>query len=449
MQLSLQSVSILSVSELIAIARGRLEQEFPEVWVEGEVSGLRAPASGHLYLTLKDAQAQLKAVVFRGVASRLRFGLDDGLSIVARGRLTIYEPRGDFQIVLDYLEPKGIGALQLAFEQLRERLAREGLFDESRKQPLPRFPRCVGLVTSLHGAALRDMLTVLRRRAPAVRVVIVPVLVQGDGAAQEIAEGITRLDEAKLVDVMIVGRGGGSPEDLWSFNEEAVVRAIAGCRTPVVSAVGHEIDYTLSDFAADVRAATPSAAAEAVVPVTDEVAQRLRQIRAHLGRALRSRLAVQQQSLGQARLVLQDVRLRFQRVAQQLDDLRQSGEAAMADALGAQRRALTDAVHRLRMSGPVERIRAQRALTPQLLARLRRSMTGLLNGKRAGSRHVLGMLGGLNPLAILRRGYAVLSRAGDRRTVKSIAETHRDEQLLAQLHDGRLLCRVQKLMPQE
>ena len=449
MQMPLRSVSLLTVSQVVSAVREQLERDFSEIWIEGEVSGLRAPSSGHVYFTLKDARAQLKAVIFRGVAGRLRFGLQDGLSIVARGRLTIYGARGDFQIVLDYVEPKGIGALQLAFEQLRDKLAREGLFDESKKKPLPLFPRAVGLVTSLHGAALQDMLTVLRRRNPAIPIVIAPVSVQGEGAAEQIAKGIVRLDRAKLVDVMIVGRGGGSLEDLWSFNEEVVVRAIAACRVPIVSAVGHEIDYTLADLAADHRAPTPSAAAETVVPVLEEVLDGLSHVQSRMTRALTHRLADHQRALAHAQLILQRGRLRFQQVAQRLDDLRQSAEAAMHELVQGHRLAVVEGSHRLRASGPAGRIRDHLAVVPQLLHRAQRGVGSLLHRKRLGCQHVLSVLGGLNPLAILGRGYAVLTRVTDQRLVRSVADVRGDDELLARLQDGQILCQVRKLIPQE
>ncbi|MFM8552617.1 MAG: exodeoxyribonuclease VII large subunit, partial [Nitrospiraceae bacterium] len=282
MRAGAQPQRILTVSELTLLVRDRLEQAFPDVWIEGEVSTLRSPASGHFYFTLKDAQCQIRAVLFRNQAQRLRFALREGLQVVVRGRVTVYEPRGEYQLVLDYLEPKGVGALQLALEQLKERLALEGLFDEARKRPLPFLPRRVGLVTSLSGAAVRDMLVVLGRRCPSLDVVICPVPVQGEGAAPKIAAAIRTLSASGKVDVMIVGRGGGSLEDLWCFNEEVVVRAIVASRVPVVSAVGHETDVTLADFAADYRAPTPSAAAEAVAPVLADLIRSVADLRARL-----------------------------------------------------------------------------------------------------------------------------------------------------------------------
>jgi exodeoxyribonuclease VII large subunit len=246
---------------LTGLLRTSIEEQFSDVWLEGELSNLRAPGSGHVYCTLKDKTSQIRAVLFRPIAVRLRFALQEGLQVIVRGRLTVYEPRGEYQIVLDTVEPKGIGALQLAFEQLKARLAAEGLFDQDRKKPIPAFPRTVGVVTSLTGAAIRDILAVLRRRWPTLHILIAPVQVQGESAGRQIAEALTALNDLGTVDVIIVGRGGGSLEDLWSFNEEIVVRAIAASRVPVVSAVGHEIDVTLADFVADLRAPTPSAAA--------------------------------------------------------------------------------------------------------------------------------------------------------------------------------------------
>src|SRR5512136_2779310 len=262
---------ILTVSRLTALIRSTLEENFEHVWVEGEVSNLSTPSSGHLYFTLKDAGAQLRCVMFKGAVRNLRFRLKDGMGLILRGRITVYEQRGDYQLIAEYAEPLGIGALQLAFEQLKERLVREGLFDESRKKPLPVLPQRIGVVTSPTGAAIHDILTVVNRRFANVQILIVPVRVQGDGAAAEIAAAIDDVNRYGAVDVMIVGRGGGSLEDLWAFNEEAVARAIARSRIPVISAVGHETDYTIADFAADLRAPTPSAAAELAVKDRDEL----------------------------------------------------------------------------------------------------------------------------------------------------------------------------------
>src|SRR5262245_10532883 len=271
-----EGVKVRSVSEVTAEVKGLLEEGFASVWVCGEVSNLARPGSGHVYLVLKDGQAQLRAVIWRGIALRLRFDPRDGLEVIVRGRMTVYPPRGDYQLIIEELHPKGVGARELALRQLLERLFGLGYFDAKRKKPLPRFPRRVALVTSPSGAAVRDMLEILGRRWRATEVWVCPVRVQGDGAAEEIAAAIRRVNRLGGVDVLVVGRGGGSTEDLWAFNEEIVAQAIYESRIPVVSAVGHEIDVTMADRVADRRALTPSEAAELVVPSRDELAEWLR-----------------------------------------------------------------------------------------------------------------------------------------------------------------------------
>ncbi|MEE9165043.1 MAG: exodeoxyribonuclease VII large subunit, partial [Nitrospinota bacterium] len=256
---------VYTVTEITRAIKFSLETEFPRVWIEGEISNLRIPSSGHMYLTIKDEESQIKVVMFRSGKSQLKFGPKDGDQVIVKGKITVYEPRGEYQIVIDYMEPKGIGALQLAFQQLKEKLSKEGLFDEELKKSLPLLPQKIGIITSPTGAAVRDILNIIDRRFPNVHILIAPVKVQGEGAAQEIAAAVKDLNKIKGVDVIIVGRGGGSIEDLWAFNEEVVARAIFESEIPVISAVGHEIDFTISDFVADLRAPTPSAAAELVV----------------------------------------------------------------------------------------------------------------------------------------------------------------------------------------
>jgi exodeoxyribonuclease VII large subunit len=266
---------VLTVSALTALVRGVLEDNFDQVWVEGEISNFASPQSGHCYFTLKDAGAQLRVVMFRGAARALKFTPRDGMRVLTRGRLTLFEPRGEYQLVAEYLEPQGIGGLQLAFIQLKEKLAREGLFSELHKKEIPKLPQRIGIVTSPTGAAIRDILTVLTRRFANLEILISPVRVQGEGAALEIAAAIDDLNRVGGLDVMIVGRGGGSLEDLWAFNEEVVARAIHRSQVPVISAVGHEVDFTIADFVADLRAATPSAAAELVVRSKKELTSEL------------------------------------------------------------------------------------------------------------------------------------------------------------------------------
>lgn len=442
-----QPQRILTVSELTLLVRDRLEQGFPEVWIEGEVSTLRSPASGHLYFTLKDAQCQIRTVLFRSQAQRLRFALREGLQVVVRGRLTVYEPRGEYQVVLDYLEPKGVGALQLALEQLKEKLAREGLFDASRKRPLPFLPRRVGLVTSLSGAAIRDMLVVLGRRCPSLDVLICPVPVQGEGAAPKIAAAIRTLSASGKVDVMIVGRGGGSMEDLWCFNEEVVVRAIAASRVPVVSAVGHEIDVTLADFAADYRAPTPSAAAEAVAPVLEDLVRAVADLRARLERVMETRLVLIRHRVDAARQVVSRLLLPVQRQAQRLDDLSDRlGQSFRASLTKLGRRWLT-VHHGLGLASPVGRVRATLVLVPQYMKRLEQRVRSRLTLRRQTVTSLMGALDGLSPLAVLARGYSIVQTVPEGTVVRRADQVAVGDEVSAKLASGRLLCVVREAVP--
>jgi len=281
---------VLSVTELTVRVRDLLEAELSEVWVEGELSNCRVWNTGHVYFTLKDGASQIRAVIFRSALRYLKFKPADGLRVVARGRVSVYEPKGEYQLVCEHLEPHGLGALQLAFDQLKKRLQDEGLFDAARKRPLPALPRKIGIVTSMDGAAIRDIIKVLRRRYANAHLVIRPARVQGEGAAAEIARGLRAIGRVPGVEVVIVGRGGGSIEDLWAFNEEIVARAIAQCPVPVISAVGHETDVTIADFVADLRAPTPSAAAEIVVAAKDDFCGRIDRLHDRLRAAARGRV---------------------------------------------------------------------------------------------------------------------------------------------------------------
>ncbi len=313
--------SLLTVSALTRQIRSTLEQNFPSLWVEGEISNLRSPSSGHRYFTLKDQSSQIRAVLFRSQVERLKFVLQDGLEVFVLGRVSVYEPRGDYQLLLEALEPKGIGALQLAFLQLKAKLEAEGLFEPARKKSLPQYPQRIGLVTSPVGAAIHDLLTIMRRRWPFAQVLIAPVAVQGDEAVGQIVGAIQALNELGELDVLIIGRGGGSLEDLWAFNEESVVRAIASSRIPVVSAVGHETDVTLTDLAADCRAPTPSAAAELVVPDCFTVRHHLGHYQVRLERSMRSMIAARTVRVQVQTGRLPDPRLMLGQFVQQVDDL--------------------------------------------------------------------------------------------------------------------------------
>ncbi|MGH7148569.1 MAG: exodeoxyribonuclease VII large subunit [Nitrospiraceae bacterium] len=433
---------MLTVSELTGLLRTSIEEQFSDVWVEGELSNLRAPGSGHVYCTLKDKTSQIRAVLFRSSAVRLRFALQEGLQVIVRGRLTVYEPRGEYQIVLDTVEPKGIGALQLAFEQLKERLAAEGLFDQDRKKSIPAFPRTVGVVTSLTGAAIRDILAVLRRRWPTLHILIAPVQVQGESAGRQIAEALTALNELGSVDVIIVGRGGGSLEDLWSFNEEIVVRAIAASHVPVVSAVGHEIDVTLADFVADLRAPTPSAAAEAVVPVLAELVERLRELKVRMGQVMLRHCASERQRLDAGIRGVTDVRFRLQETAQRTDDLVDRLREMVQQLLTAGRERVHGVQRDLSGLNPILAIKQGLATIPQFSKRLEGQMGVILVQHRHRIHATLAQLNTLSPLAILGRGYSILHAVPSGQILRRANDVEVGQELEAQLASGRLSCTV-------
>lgn len=396
------SPPVLTVSELTLSIKSTLERHFTSVWVSGEISDVSRPQSGHVYLTLKDEGAQLRGVIWKSVASKVNFDLQDGLEVVCRGDIDVYPARGSYQLVIRQVEPLGIGALQLAFKQLFERLAAEGLFDARHKQSLPRFPRRIAFVTSPTGAAVHDFLEVLRRRWRGVEVLIIPSRVQGEGAAAEIARGIevaNRLDPAP--DVLVVGRGGGSIEDLWCFNEEPVVRAIFASRIPVISAVGHEIDVTLADLVADVRALTPSEAAERVVPSAEELTATLRNYQTRLTSSLRT-LASQARrrltTLAERRCFRRPFDL-VQQLARQVDELE---------------------------------LRAERAMRRRI-ARAKDRVQGL-------TAH----LESLSPLAVLSRGYSVTTRTASGEVVRDASQLTSGEQVTTRLSTGQIISRVEQ-----
>jgi exodeoxyribonuclease VII large subunit len=393
----------LSVGQITAQIKDQLETCFPEVWVAGEISNLSKPHSGHRYFTLKDEQAQLRAVVWRSAAVGVRFDLRDGLKVVCRGSLEVYAARGSYQLVVRHVQPQGIGALELALRQLKARLEAEGLFDPSLKRPLPRFPRLVAVVTSPSGAAIRDFLQVLRRRWRGTDVLIVPTRVQGEGAAGELAASIARVDRLRRKpDCLVLTRGGGSLEDLWGFNEEPVVRAIHACSIPVVSAVGHEIDVTLADLAADVRALTPSEAAERVAPDAEEIAAGLRQLRRRLLAALRNR---------------------------------STSARARLDAL---------ATHRV-FRRPQERLHDLSRQLDDLQARACRAIGHRMEGARSTAAALAGRLESLSPLAVLQRGYSLTRRQDDDRLIQRASDLHAGQRIVTRFAEGQVVSRVEEV----
>lgn len=425
--------------------RTSIEEQFSNIWLEGELSNLRAPGSGHVYCTLKDKMSQIRAVLFRSSAVRLRFALQEGMQVIVRGRLTVYELRGEYQIVIDTVEPKGVGALQLAFEQLKERLAAEGLFDQDRKKPIPEFPRTVGVVTSLTGAAIRDILAVLRRRWPTLHILIAPVQVQGESAGRQIAEALAALNGWGSVDVIIVGRGGGSLEDLWSFNEEIVVRAVAASHVPVVSAVGHEIDVTLADFAADLRAPTPSAAAEAVVPVLSEIMERLRELTVRAGQVMLRHCAFERQRLDVGIRGVTDVRFRLQEAAQRTDEMVDRLREPLQRILTSGRERIHDAQRDLSGLNPILIIKQGLATVPQFSQRLEGQMGVILTQHRHRIHAMLAQLNTLSPLATLGRGYSILQTVPAGQVLHRANDVEVGQELEAQLANGRLSCVVSRV----
>ena len=413
---------IYSVSELSFQIREMLERRFTDVWVEGELSNCKTSTAGHLYFTLKDDRSQLPAVCFRNAARLLRFRPENGKLFRARGRVSTYEGRGEYQLIVEVLEPAGLGALQLAFEQLKEKLEKEGLFKQERKRPIPAFPRRIGVVTSPKSAALRDILTVLKRRHNAVNVLIFPAEVQGEGASLQVMEGIDYLSRSTDVDVIIVARGGGSMEDLWPFNEERVARAIVRAQKPVISAVGHEVDFTICDFVADLRAPTPSAAAEIVIKSKAELTDRVGQIEGRLTSAMKYRLnglrSFMASKIGSRGFVVAETRIK--RMVQRVDDL-----TFRLEQFGRAGTFIQTRRHRVEMCEQHLSAAVQQRLQKwhQVFARIAHTLHAL------------------SPLAVLERGYAICLTP-DGRVIRSADAVEVEETVKVKLHQGSLSARV-------
>jgi exodeoxyribonuclease VII large subunit len=439
-----RSRRIFSVSELTASIRGVLETGFGEIWVEGELSNCRAWNTGHVYFTLKDRDAQIKAVMFRAAVRYLKFKLEDGMHVIARGQLGVYAPKGEYQIVCEHLEPQGLGALQMAFEQLKKKLQAEGLFNPARKRPLPALPRKIGIVTSLDGAALKDIIKVLRRRHPNAHLVIRPTRVQGDGAAADVAEALRAIAKVPGVDVVIVGRGGGSLEDLQAFNQEPVARAIAASPVPVVSAVGHEVDVTIADFVADLRAPTPSAAAEIVVTAKEEFSARVSRLAQRLGSAARAgvqrRRATVHTLSSRRGLAGWHARLamRGRHAAELTHQLRRTGSAHVA------RRDRAYRTLRLRLESRDLRrhLSAIRSRLTAAVARLETADGTSRHRARSRLASLSGRLENLSPLAVLARGYAVCWNADRTAIIRRAASVAAGDRVHVTLQDGELHCEV-------
>jgi len=435
---------VYSVTRLNREVRAVIEGNFGAVWLEGEISNLARPASGHWYFTLKDPSAQVRCAMFRMRAQQVRFRVTDGAQVLVYARVGMYEPRGEFQLVVELMEPAGDGALRLRFEQLKQALAAEGLFETALKRPLPAWPRAVGVVTSGTGAALRDIIHVLGRRNPAVPIVVYPCAVQGASAVPGIVAAIAAANRRAEVEVLIVGRGGGSLEDLWAFNEESVVRAVRGSAIPVVSGIGHEIDFTLTDFAADVRAATPSAAAEICAPDRAEILRRFALQEARLKRGAAHALVLAKTRLAGATARLRDPRRRVEEHAQRLDELMRRLPQAMESLLALRRARLARATTALAATTPARRIQFGTERLGAQIQRLHAAMPAYLERRRATLRETERTLHAVGPVATLERGYAIV-RTGDGAIARDAAQFTPGARLAAQLARGDLRAVVESI----
>ncbi len=440
-----ESFTAYTVSELTRLIRASLESAFGVIWVEGEISNFHSAPSGHVYFTLKDAMSGMRAVLFRGVASHLGFRLEDGLRVMCRGRLTVYEPRGDYQIVVDALEPQGIGARQLALEQLKARLTDAGLFDIARKRTLPSFPRQIGVVTSIAGAVLWDIINVVHRRFPLVKILICPVAVQGHSAGKDIALAIRDLNTQGESDVLIVARGGGTAEDLWAFNEERVARAIYQSRIPVISAVGHEVDCTVADFVADYRASTPSAAAEAATPDYTELVTRLRSTHARVAHSLSRTLQQWRAQIETLDVAAWDPQVGLQRYLQRVKEIEMRVGGSVMRNIGRVKEHLLGLCQSLRYYGPTKDTARLATLVSHLMLRQEKQITSFLHVKCSEVENAGVRLHALSPLAVLERGYTIARHWPSRKVLREASDVQIHSSVQLQLAKGSLLCEVKEI----
>ncbi|MCL7945767.1 exodeoxyribonuclease VII large subunit [Marinobacter sp. ATCH36] len=431
----------LSVSELNHQARHLLEASFMQVWVEGELSGLSRPSSGHWYFSLKDRKCQIRCAMFRGFNQRVKEAPKEGEQVRIRGKVTLYENRGDFQIIVEHIEPAGLGVLQQAFEELKQKLQLEGLFDAARKKPLPTTPRHIGVVTSPTGAAIHDILTVLARRCPAIPITLYPSAVQGKAATADIVRAIDRAVRHGVADVLIIGRGGGSLEDLWCFNEEAVARAIAQCPLPTVSAVGHEVDVTIADFVADLRAPTPSAAAEKISPDQYDWLRQLRERELRLAGAASRALKRMETRLEHLSARLRDPRRELMEKAQRMDELDLRLGTAMAQRIERNRVKASHLDQRLAMQSPIKQLSDRQVSVSQLAERLFRITRETITRRREQLEHVGQTLHVVSPLATLGRGYAIVQQENGS-IVRNAHSVQPGEKITARVASGQLEANV-------
>jgi exodeoxyribonuclease VII large subunit len=437
---------IYTVSELTSQIKDSLEGLFPNIWVEGEISNLRIPSSGHYYFTLKDSQSQIRGVMFRSQQRILPFVPEDGMNVICRGRVNVYEPRGEYQLLIETMEPRGKGALQVAFEQLKKRLQAEGLFDDARKRPIPALPDRIAIITSPTGAALRDILKILHRRFPNLEILIVPVKVQGDEAPGEIARALTIVNAQHAADVIIVARGGGSIEDLWAFNTELVARALFTSAIPVISAVGHEIDFTIADFVADLRAPTPSAAAELVVRDKQELLQMLSHYRIRLKNALHNCLEQNRSSVSYLSRHLIDPAKTIVNYQIQCDDLRLRLEKSLPRVVQQRKSDISHYREVILLRTPRTAIQNYRSALVYLKKECMHTAENLLARNTSALKNCIEKIKTLNPLNILQRGYSITRLLPAQELVKSARQVRTGDKLDVRLSEGEVYCIVDKVI---
>ena len=446
--MSVDNRTILSVSDLNAEVNQLLTQGFPLLWVEGEISNLARPASGHLYFSLKDSISQIRCAMFRNRNMRISIKPENGMKVLVRGRVGLYEPRGDYQLIAEHMEDAGIGLLQKQFEQLKEKLASAGLFDESHKKELPEFPKCIGVITSPSGAAIRDILHVLARRSPQTRVMIYPVSVQGDNAKNQIEAALRKADIDNKCDVLIVARGGGSIEDLWAFNEENVAKTIYQLNTPVICGVGHEIDFTIADFVADVRAPTPSAAAELVTQDKEQLLTSFLQTELWLQQKMEQLIHQHQQQLDwkTARLSAQKPAIRIQQQAQRLDELNIRLKQQILFSLNNKKNRYKHVLSELYNQQPSHKIKEKQQVLTSQKARIEQAMLHQLDRHKARFHINLAKLDSISPLNTLERGYSITRNKKSGELISSISQTKQGQVLAIQFKDGEVNATVDKMI---
>ncbi|MEJ2588780.1 MAG: exodeoxyribonuclease VII large subunit [Deltaproteobacteria bacterium] len=436
---------VYTVTELTKAVQDLLERAFDFIWIEGEISNFRAPVSGHFYMAIKDETAQIRAVMFRTQARYLKFVPEDGMRVVAQGRIGVYAPRGEYQIILDYIEPLGVGALALAFEQVKRKLAAQGVFDQDIKKPLPFLPKKIAVITSPTGAAIRDFIKVIHRRFADVSVMVVPVRVQGEEACNDMVKALDLVNRELNVDVVVLTRGGGSLEDLWGFNQEALALAIRASKIPVVSAVGHEIDLTISDLAADFRAPTPSAAAELLVAEKEGLIRRLGELKDRTASRITARIKWEKDQLRDLIHRIRDPRRHLADLWIRLDDTHQRLVRAMNLGVKDRRQTLLGEIRTLRLHSPATRLSSIRERLAFQESTLRRAMEGRLREMEGEWRFLQKRLMDLSPLAILKRGYSITQKLPQKQVIKDASDVAEGDRVRILLGHGTLGCRVETI----